>query len=52
MTAKQKVKYYKPAEDQKDLGQINQFISDPKINVTGITSSKDGIIILYEEKAQ
>jgi hypothetical protein len=50
MTAKQKVKYFKSAEDQNDLDQINQFISDPKINATGIASSKFGIILLYEER--
>ena len=49
MTAKQKVKYFKSAEDQNDLDQINQFISSPKINATGIASSKFGIILLDEE---
>jgi hypothetical protein len=49
MTAKQKVKYFKSAESQKDLEEINQFISNPKINATGIASSKFGIIVLYGE---
>ena len=50
MTAKQKVKYFKSAENQNELEQINQFISDTKINATGIASSKFGIILLYEER--
>jgi hypothetical protein len=49
MTAKQKVKYFKSASNQNELKQINQFISNPKINATGIASSKFGIILLYEE---
>ena len=50
MTAKQNVKYFKRAKDQADLAQLNQFISDSKINAIGIASSKFGIILLYEEK--
>jgi hypothetical protein len=50
MTAKQKVEYFKSAENQNDLDKINQFISNPNINATGIASSKFGIILLYEEK--
>lgn len=34
MTAKQKVKYFKSAENQNELEQINEFISSPKINAT------------------
>lgn len=50
MTAKQKVKYFKSASNQNELKEINQFISNPKINATGIASSKFGIILLYEEE--
>ena len=50
MTAKQKVKYFKSAESQNELEEINEFISSPKINATDIASSKFGIILLYEEK--
>jgi hypothetical protein len=50
MTAKQKVKYFKSAKNQNELKEISQFISDPKINATGIASSKFGIILLYEER--
>ena len=50
MTAKQKVKYFKSAEDQNDLREMNVFISDPKINAIGISSSKYGIVLLYEER--
>ena len=49
MTAKQKVKYFESASNQNELKQINQFISNPKINATSIASSKFGIIVLYEE---
>ncbi|TLX87400.1 MAG: hypothetical protein E6L04_00865 [Thaumarchaeota archaeon] len=48
MTAKQKVKYFKSAENQNELEEINQFISNPGIKATGIASSKFGII-LYPE---
>jgi hypothetical protein len=50
MSAKQKVKYFKSAKNQNELKEISQFISDPKINATGIASSKFGIILLYEER--
>jgi hypothetical protein len=50
MTAKQKVKYFKSAENQNELEEINQFISNTGINATGIASSKHGIILLYQEK--
>ena len=49
MTAKQKVKYFESASNQNELDQMNQFISNPKINATSIASSKFGIIVLYEE---
>jgi hypothetical protein len=49
MTEKQKVKIFRSMNGKSAIDQINEFISDPKINAIGIAMSDVDVMVLYEE---